>query len=99
VLKAGAEGNLANSAARIPDLSVLSRAIFRLVDHEGLLRERQIPSLAAIRERIRRNREDADRAVRGMLEDPSYRSFWQTTTPTQRDGRVVLRSRRSSRAG
>jgi DNA mismatch repair protein MutS2 len=90
VLKAGTDSELAPLAANIPDLSGLSRAIFRMVDHEGLLRERQIPALAAIRERIRRNRDDADKAVRGMLEDPSYRSFWQTTTPTQRDGRVVL---------
>ncbi|HVP18321.1 MAG TPA: endonuclease MutS2 [Spirochaetia bacterium] len=90
VLKAGPENDLARSAAMIPDLSTLSRAIFRLVDHQGLLRERQIPSLAAIRERIRRNRDEADKAVRGMLEDPSYRTFWQTTTPTQRDGRLVL---------
>ncbi len=90
VLKVAPAGALAPIASGIPDLSALSREIFRMLDHEGLLRERQIPSLAAIRERIRRNRDEADRAVRGMLEDPSFRSFWQTTTPTQRDGRVVL---------
>jgi DNA mismatch repair protein MutS2 len=77
-------------ASGIPDLSGLSRAIFHVLDHEGILRERQIPALASIRERIRRTREEADRAVRGILEDPSNRSFWQTNTPTQRDGRVVL---------
>lgn len=90
VLRSDPAGGLSPLAQGIPDLSGLSRSIFRMLDHEGLLRERQIPSLAAIRERIRRNRDDADRAVRGMLEDPSNRSLWQTTTPTQRDGRVVL---------
>jgi DNA mismatch repair protein MutS2 len=90
VLRAAPDGSLSGIASDIPDLSALSREIFRMVDHDGLLRERQIPALAAIRERIRRNRDDADKAVRGMLEDASYRSFWQTTTPTQRDGRVVL---------
>ncbi len=77
-------------ASSIPDLTPLSRRIFRIVDHEGLLREKQIPELAAIRERIRRHREDADKSVRTLLEDHTYRSYWQTTTPTQRDGRVVL---------
>ena len=90
ILKAAPSSSLVPLAADIPDLSILSRAIFHMLDHEGVLRERQIPVLAGIRERIRRAREDADRMVRGILEDPSTRSFWQTTTPTQRDGRVVL---------
>jgi DNA mismatch repair protein MutS2 len=90
ILKVSPSEILSPVASGIPDLSELSRAIFHVLDHDGALRERQIPALAAIRERIRRNRDDADRAVRGILEDPSNRSFWQTTTPTQRDGRVVL---------
>ncbi len=77
-------------ASRVPDLSALSRRIFRMVDHEGQLREKQIPELASIRERIRRHREDADRSVRGILDEHASRGYWQTTTPTQRDGRLVL---------
>ncbi len=83
-------GPLARHAERVPGLSPLSRRIFRIVDHEGALREKQIPELAAIRERIRRHREDADRSVRGLLDEHAYRGYWQTTTATQRDGRVVL---------
>jgi len=86
----GESGGLQGVASGIPDLSALSRQIFRIVDQEGLLREKQIPELNAIRERIRRHREDADRAVRGLLEERASRTYWQTTTPTQRDGRVVL---------
>jgi DNA mismatch repair protein MutS2 len=81
---------LVSLASRIPDLTALSRRIFRIVDHDGQLRERQIPELAAIRERIRRHRDDADRAVRGLLDEHASRGYWQTTTPTQRDGRLVL---------
>jgi DNA mismatch repair protein MutS2 len=77
-------------AEALPDLSALSRSIFKVVDHEGQLREKQIPALAAIRDRIRRHREDADRAVRGLLDEHASRGYWQTTTPTQRDGRIVL---------
>jgi DNA mismatch repair protein MutS2 len=83
-------GPLARHAEAVPDLTPLSRKIFRIVDQEGAMREKQIPELAAIRERIRRHREDADRSVRGLLDEHSYRGYWQTTTPTQRDGRVVL---------
>ncbi|HEY9594266.1 MAG TPA: endonuclease MutS2 [Spirochaetia bacterium] len=90
VVTTRASGPLASLAATIPDLTPLSRRIFRIVDHEGLLREKQIPELAAIRERIRRHREDADKSVRGLLDDHTYRGWWQTTTPTQRDGRLVL---------
>ncbi|MGA2976017.1 MAG: hypothetical protein ABSF77_11970 [Spirochaetia bacterium] len=90
VLNARPAGRLQAIASQIPDLTPLSRCIFRLLDHEGVLREKQIPELAAIRERIRRNREDADRSVRGLLDEHAYRSYWQTTTPTQRDGRIVL---------
>jgi DNA mismatch repair protein MutS2 len=89
VLKSGAR-RLGVIASEIPDLTPLSRRIFHIVDPEGLLKEKQIPELAAIRERIRRHRADADRAVRGLLEDHDYHAYWQTTTPTQRDGRVVL---------
>jgi DNA mismatch repair protein MutS2 len=89
VLKSGAR-RLGAIASEIPDLTPLSRRIFRIVDPEGLLKEKQIPELAAIRERIRRLRADADRSVRGLLEDHDYHAYWQTTTPTQRDGRVVL---------
>ncbi|MGD0724494.1 MAG: endonuclease MutS2 [Spirochaetia bacterium] len=89
VLKSGAR-RLGAIASEIPDLTPLSRRIFRIIDPEGVLKEKQIPELAAIRERIRRHRADADRSVRGLLEDHDYHAYWQTTTPTQRDGRVVL---------
>jgi DNA mismatch repair protein MutS2 len=90
VLLARPSGGLARHAEQVPDLAELSRRIFRIVDREGVVREKQIPELAAIRDRIRRHREDADRSVRGILEDSSRRGYWQTTTPTLRDGRLVL---------
>ena len=90
VLLGRSTGGLARHAETVPDLSGLSKRIFRVVDHDGAMKEKQIPELAAIRERIRRHREEADRFVRGLLDDSAHRGYWQTTTPTQRDGRVVL---------
>jgi DNA mismatch repair protein MutS2 len=90
VLVSSSASSLARYAEEVPDLSHLSRKIFRILDHDGQLREKQIPQLAVIRERIRRIREDAERSVRTLLEDHASRGYWQTSTPTQRDGRVVL---------
>jgi DNA mismatch repair protein MutS2 len=90
VLKCAAEPRISDMARGIPDLGEVSRRIFHVIDHEGNLREKRIPELAAIRDRIRRFREEAERTARGMLEADSSRSYWQSNLPTQRDGRLVL---------
>ena len=72
-------------------LRTLSRRIFRIVDQDGALREKQIPELAAIRERIRR--------FTGRMRTAPFAESSTSTPradtgrpprPTQRDGRVVL---------
>lgn len=87
---ASPETRLADIARRIPDLSPLSRSIFRTVDHDGRLREKDLPTLAAIRDRIRRQREDTERAARSLMDAETDRSWWQSNLPAQRDGRLVL---------
>jgi DNA mismatch repair protein MutS2 len=84
------EARLADLARCIPDLSALSRSIFKTVDHDGRLREKDLPSLAAIRDRIRRQREQTERAARVLMDEETSRSWWQTNLPAQRDGRLVL---------
>ncbi len=84
------EARLADIARSIPDLSALSRSIFHTVDHDGLLREKDLPSLAAIRDRIRRQREDTERTARALMDEDTARTWWQTNLPAQRDGRLVL---------
>ncbi len=90
ILKMTQHAPLAAAAEAIPELDELPRAIFRVVDREGALRERHLPELAAIRERIRRGREEVERSVKSMLEDQASRGWWQGSLPTQRDGRFVL---------
>jgi DNA mismatch repair protein MutS2 len=85
-----AAARLGELARAIPDLTALSRQIFRIVDHSGALREKDLPALAAIRDRIRRFREDTERVARGMLEGEVSRQYWQTSLVAQRDGRLVL---------
>ena len=84
------EEKLADIARLIPDLSALSRSIFHTVDHDGQLREKDLPGLAAIRDRIRRQREDTEKAARALLDDETARTWWQANLPAQRDGRLVL---------
>jgi DNA mismatch repair protein MutS2 len=84
------EQKLADIARCIPDLSALSRAIFHTVDHDGQLREKDLPTLSAIRGRIRRQREDTERAARSLMDEETARTWWQTNLPAQRDGRLVL---------
>jgi DNA mismatch repair protein MutS2 len=90
VQKSAPPGPLLDIAARIPDLGPTARAIFRVVDGEGALRERQLPELAAIRDRIRRGREDVERSARALLDEHASRQYWQSPQATLRDGRVVL---------
>lgn len=84
------EARLADIARSIPDLSPLSRSIFRTVDRDGHLREKDLPTLAAIRDRIRRQREETERAARSLMDVETDRTWWQTNLPAQRDGRLVL---------
>ena len=90
VLKCASDARLRQSAQHIPDLTSVSRRIFQVLDTDGNLKEKRIPALAAIRDRIRRYKEEAERHARGMLDDETSRSYWQTNLPTLRDGRLVL---------
>jgi DNA mismatch repair protein MutS2 len=84
------EPGLAAMAADIADLRSLSRQIFSQIDRDGAVREDRIPSLRAIRERIRALQKEAERLAQGYLNHPDYRAFWQSDLPGQRNGRLVL---------
>jgi len=86
----GEEEGLAAKAGRIPGLKGLIREIFTVVDADGSLKEKNLPSLREIKARIRRLQQELERLARGYLESPSYRPFWQTATVTLKDGRTVL---------
>jgi DNA mismatch repair protein MutS2 len=90
VLKCASNARLRLAAQSIPDLTSVSRRIFQVLDPEGNLKEKRIPELAVIRERIRRYKDEAERSARGMLDAETSRTYWQTNLPTLRDGRLVL---------
>jgi DNA mismatch repair protein MutS2 len=89
-IAAGGEEGLAAIAADIADLRELSRAIFSRIDRDGAVRENHIPSLRAIRERIRALQKEAERLAQGYLSHQDYRGFWQSDLAGQKNGRLVL---------
>ncbi len=90
IAKQGHAGGLADIAGDLQDLSALSREIFRIVDRDGQLKEASIPELKSIRSSLRARKREVDRLIGGYLNNPDYRSYWQSVTPTLRDGRTVL---------
>ena len=71
-------------------VATLPAKIFRVVDPDGSVRERQLPSLAAIRGRIRRLEREVELAARRYLTAPEYRTVLNGDRATERGGRVVL---------
>ncbi len=90
IARGGKNTGLSPIAERIPELKHFIREVFRVVDKEGNFKERNIPALSEIKNRIKGSRQDLERLSRGYLGSPEHRNFWQTDTPTQKDGRTVL---------
>ncbi len=90
VLSCASNPGLRAAAQAVPDLTPVSRKIFQVLDPDGNLKEKRVPGLVAIRERIRRYKEEAERFARFMLDEEASRAYWQTNLPTMRDGRLVL---------
>ena len=71
-------------------VAALPAKIFRVVDPDGSIRERQLPSLAAIRGRIRRLEREVELAARRYLTAAEYRSMLNGDRATERGGRTVI---------
>ncbi len=84
------EGSLREEGEDLPDMGDLSKSLSRFLDLEGNLKEQEIPSLRSIGERIRHLRKEIEKLTYEYLQNPTYRGYWQTDTPTLKDGRVVL---------
>ena len=85
-----AMARIAPLLAPVDAVAALPAKIFRVVDPDGSIRERQLPSLAAIRGRIRRLERDVELAARRYLTAPEYRTVLNGDRATERGGRTVL---------
>lgn len=85
----GGDALLVISLLALPDLSLAEQAIFRIIDRNtGEIRD--LPELRAIRQEIRKIRQDIDRLVGSYLSDDSLKTALQSNLPTVRDGRQVI---------
>ncbi|MDR1178896.1 MAG: Smr/MutS family protein [Spirochaetales bacterium] len=83
-------GLLREEADGLPDMGALSTEIGRIIDREGNVKEDEIPSLAQLRRKIRAGRRELDVLAASYLGGADYKSYWQSDTASQKDGRMVL---------
>jgi DNA mismatch repair protein MutS2 len=74
--------------AEIPDCSIISREVFRILERDGALRD--LPELRAIQRRIKSLSKELELAVARYITTEEGRRMLQNTVPSQRDGRLVL---------
>lgn len=91
-----ADGSLVSQAASLPDLSAPRNEIFRIIDKSGELRD--LPELRAIKQNIRRIRQDIEKLVNRYLGDENLKPMLQSSLPTIRDGRQVIAVRSNYRS-
>jgi DNA mismatch repair protein MutS2 len=72
----------------LPDCGVVAAEIFKVLDREGNVRD--LPSLRAIRQRIKSLAAELEAAVSGYAAGGDTRRMLQSVIPSQRDGRTVL---------
>ena len=76
--------------APVAGLEGVPAAIFRVVDSAGAVRERELPTLAAIAGRIQRLERQVDQGVRRYLTGGEYRGLLTGDRATERSGRTVI---------
>lgn len=74
-------------AEQIPDLSDASAELKKVLESDGSIKESH-PELKGLRDQLGRMRSEINRIARTYVQErPNY---WQSRTPAQRDGRLVL---------
>lgn len=79
---------LKTKISRLPDLTVPCSEVFAVIDETGELRD--LPVLKEIRKRISAIKNNIGKQVKTYFAEESYKSFFQSTVPSDRDGRTVL---------
>ncbi len=90
IKKISQSSELKEISESMPELEELERNIFRIVTGRGGIKDKSIPELKAIGSRLKRLKHDVEVLANAYFKDDRYKTFWQTDTPTERDGRLVL---------
>ncbi len=73
-----------------PPVHPVYERLFRYVDPDGSVREREIPELRSIRSEILRAEQDLQKSAAALAQRDDVKRLLSATVPTQRDGRTVL---------
>ncbi|MDR2052772.1 MAG: endonuclease MutS2, partial [Treponema sp.] len=84
----GGGTELEELAAGMPDCRAVSRAVFRVLDKDGKLRD--LPEFREIKRRIQALTAELEKAVARYTGNEESRRMLQSPLPSQRDGRTVL---------
>ncbi|MDR2518616.1 MAG: endonuclease MutS2 [Spirochaetaceae bacterium] len=84
----GRRGLLTAALDGMPDCADIPRAVFRVLDRDGSLRD--LPVFKEINRRIRGLARDIEGLVSRYAQHDETRHILQSTVPSQRDGRTVL---------
>ena len=74
----------------VPDVKSVADHVFRFVDADGSIREREIPELKRIRNEINKAGQELQREAQALLGRNELRRYWSASVPTLREGRTVL---------
>lgn len=83
-------------ASEAPDLSPVAKAVFRVLNRDGTIRD--LPELRDARSRIARLNRDIAAITDSYYKDDGLKPMLQSDEPTVRDGRTVLPVRANFRA-
>ncbi len=86
----GVQDQLAELTGEHPPVRTVSDRLFRYVDPDGTIREREIPELRRIRGEILHAQQDLQKSASALAGREEVRRLLSATVPTQRDGRTVL---------
>ncbi len=86
----GLRDDLAELAGEHPPVRPIFERLFRFVDPDGSIRERDIPELRKIRGDILRAQQDLQKSAATLAQRDDVKRLLSATVPTQRDGRTVL---------
>ena len=82
------EDSLAKAAGEIPGCNEIAADVFKILDHEGKLRD--LPEFREIRKKIRSLQKDIESTGARYAKNEETRRMLQSEIPSQRDGRMVI---------
>ncbi len=83
-----AANTIVSFVQHMPDMQALRALIFAFIDEDGVIQD--LPTLRAVKNKIRKIEEDIEKTMRSYFTDDSLRPMLQSNLPTVKNGRQVI---------